>query len=130
MSLKTRVSFLKNVAPGSALSYGRTFVAERDLVVATLPIGYDDGLGRGMSNRGEALVRGRRTHLVGRVCMDQCLIDVSNVPDVAVGDEVVLYGRQGDEQIEIEDVAEMLDTIPQEIVCAVGKRVPRVYVRH
>lgn len=127
MTLKTRIVFLKEVPPGSTISYGRTFEACRRTKVATIPVGYADGYSRALSNRGIALVRGKRVPVIGRVCMDQTMLDVTDVPGVAVGDEVVLYGRQHDEEIRIEEVAVMLGTISYEVICAVGKRVPRVY---
>jgi len=96
--------------------------------VGLIPIGYHDGLLREMSNRGRVLVRGSSAPIVGRVCMDQCLIDVSAVPDVQVGDEVVVYGRQDDATILIEDAASAIGTIPNALVCAVSRRVPRVYL--
>ena len=128
MTLKTRVAFLREARPGETLNYGRTFTAERNMRVAVIPIGYEDGFNRRLSNRGAAIVRGRRVRIVGRVCMDQTLVDVTDVPGVELGDEVVLYGRQNGETIRCEEVAELLGTIANEIVCAVGRRVPRVYL--
>jgi len=126
MSLKTRIVYLKNVAPGSSVSYGRTYVVNRRSVIATVPVGYADGYPRSLSNKGSALVRGCRVPVVGRVCMDQSLVDVTDVPDVQVGDEVVLYGG-GWEFLDLTTTAESIGTIPYELMCAVSARVPRVY---
>jgi len=129
MTLKSRVVFLKELPPGRTVGYGRTYTTTRKTVVATIPIGYADGYNRRLSNRGHALVRGARVPIIGRVCMDQTMLDVTDVPGVLVGDEVVLYGRQGDQEIAMEEIEEIVGTISYEIVCAVSKRVPRVYVR-
>jgi len=128
MTLKSRVTLVKAVAPGQTLSYGRTFTATRQMRVAVIPAGYADGLDRRLSNRGWALVRGRRVPIVGRVCMDQTLLDVTDVPEVMTGDEVVLYGEQSGQRIPIEEVAALLETVPNEVMCAVSRRVPRIYV--
>jgi alanine racemase len=117
MRLVTAVAFLKRVPAGTPLSYGGTFVTRRESLIATLPIGYADGYRRAFSNRASVLVRGRRAPLVGAVCMDLCLTDVTGVPGVAVGDEVVLLGSQGGEGV---------GTISYEIFCGIGPRVPRV----
>lgn len=130
LTLKARITFLKEVPAGTSLSYGRSYYTTRPSRIATLSIGYADGYDRRLSNQGHALVRGRRVPVVGRVCMDQCLIDVTDVPDVTEGDEAVLYGRQGDEHISIDDVATQLGTIPHVLMCAIGQRIPRVHVRH
>ncbi|MDI7247625.1 MAG: alanine racemase [Bacillota bacterium] len=126
LSLKTRVCFVKRVSAGTPVSYGSTYLTKEDAVIATLPVGYADGLSRGLSNRGEVLIRGRRLPIVGRVCMDQCMVDAGSL-EVEVGDEAVLIGRQGDQEISAEDVADKLGTISYEVVCAIGKRVPRLY---
>ena len=128
MTLRTRIALLKKAPTGRAISYGRTYTAPRDMRVAILPVGYGDGFDRRFSNCGRALVRGEEVSVVGRVCMDQCLIDVTDLPRVEVGDEVVLYGRQGDRSILIEDCAAGIGSIPNVLVCAVSKRVPRVYI--
>jgi alanine racemase len=124
MTLKTRISFLKTVPPGTAVSYGRIFVTSAKAKIATLPVGYGDGYSRLLSGRGEVLVRGRRVPLVGRVCMDMCMVDVSGVPHVEVGDEVILFG----EDLSADEVAAAIGTISYEVLCAVDKRVPRIYV--
>ncbi len=124
MTLTTRVSFLKTVPPGTPISYGRTFVTKKETTVATLPVGYGDGYSRLLSGRGEVLVKGHRVPLIGRVCMDMCMIDVSRAGNVKPGDEVILFG----EEISVDEIAAKVGTINYEIICAVGKRVPRVYV--
>ena len=130
LTLKSWVTFVKDVPADTSLSYGRTFVTKRPSRIATLPIGYDDGYDRRLSNRGHALVRGQRVPIVGRVCMDQCLIDVTAVGGASVGDEAVLYGRQGRECIGIEATATAIGTIPHVLMCNLGRRIPRVYVRN
>jgi alanine racemase len=127
MTLKTRIHFLKRVPRGRRISYGGTFVTKRESLIATLPIGYADGYNRLLSNRGEVLIRGRRAPVVGTVCMDYVMVDVSHIASVSTGDEVVLLGKQGKEWISAEEVAQKLGTISYEILCSVGKRVPRVY---
>jgi alanine racemase len=125
MTLQTRIAFLKTVPPGTTISYGRTFITKNRTKVATLPVGYGDGYSRLLSSRGEVLVNGRRVPLIGRVCMDMCMADVSHVADVGPGDEVVLFG----EDLSVDEIAATVGTISYEILCAVGKRVPRVYVK-
>ncbi|MCX8118545.1 MAG: alanine racemase [Desulfobacterota bacterium] len=127
LTLKTRIHFLKSVPPGSRISYGGTFVTQRESLIATLPIGYADGYSTLLSNRGEVLVRGRRAPVVGRVCMDLTMVDVTEVPGVSPGDEVVLIGRQGRERISADEVAEKAGLISYEVLCSIGQRVPRVY---
>lgn len=128
MRWRTAIARLKELSPGSAIGYGTTFRTTRPSRIATLPVGYADGYDRRLSNRGEVLVRGRRAPVVGRVSMDLVTIDVTDVPDATLGDEVVLLGRQGGEEIRAEELAAKLDTISYEVFCSVGARVPRVYV--
>ncbi len=128
LSLVTRIVFLKKVPRGTPISYGRTFVTGRESLIATLPIGYADGYSRGLSNKGEALVRGMRAPIAGRVCMDMCMLDVTGVPGVCEGDEVVLIGNQGDQRITADDIAARTGTIAYEVLCGISSRVPRVYV--
>jgi alanine racemase len=127
MTLKTRIHFLKPVLSGARISYGGTFTTERDSLIATLPIGYADGYSRYLSNRGEVLIHGKRAPVVGKVCMDFIMVDVTDIPGVSVGDEVILMGRQGREQITVEEIAEKIKSISYEVFCLIGKRVPRVY---
>ncbi len=127
LSLKTQVAFVKRVHPGRPISYGRTYICPRETVIATLPIGYGDGYSRAHSNRGEVLVRGRRAPIVGLVTMDQLMVDVGRIPEVRVGDEVVLIGSQEGESITAEEAAGRIGTIPYEVLCQLGKRVSRVF---
>jgi alanine racemase len=127
MQWKSKIILLKSVQKGQPLSYSRKHVTQRDSLIATLPIGYADGLHRNLSNNMEVLVKGKRAPQVGTICMDMILIDVTEVPDVQMGDEVVIFGKQGEEEIQVEELAEKSNTIPYEILCNVGKRVPRVY---
>lgn len=129
MSLKVRITHVKEIEAGQSVSYGRKFIAGKKSKIASLPIGYADGYTRMLSGKAEALVKGRRVPVVGRICMDQCMIDITGIEDVKVGDEVVLFGKQGDGFIHIDELAEKLDTINYEIVCMISKRVPRVYVK-
>jgi alanine racemase len=129
LSLKTGIVHLKTLPPNSGVSYGTIYHTQADEVIATLPIGYADGFSRLLTHKAEALVRGRRVPIVGRICMDQCMANVSAVPDARQGDEVVLIGRQGGETITAEDVARQLGTINYEVICMISHRVPRVYVR-
>ena len=126
LSWRARVTQVKDVPAGAALSYGRTFLAARPMRVATVSVGYADGYRRQLSNRGALLVRGHRAPVVGRVCMDQLLIDVTGVEGVRAGDTATLLGRDGEERIPVEEMAEMLDTIPYEITCLIGARSPRL----
>lgn len=128
MRMVTRVLFLKKVSAGTFISYNRTFQAQRDSVLATLPIGYADGFLRRFSNNMHVLIRGHKCPVVGRVCMDQVIVDVTEVSDIAIGDEVVLMGRQGRAEISIYDWCDKLQTIPYEVTCGISARVPRVYV--
>ena len=126
LGLATRIAFLKHVEAGSTISYGRIFVARRDSLIATIPIGYADGFSRALSNTGEALVRGIRVPVAGRVCMDMTMLDVTDVPGVAEGDAVVLIGAQGNERITAADIAAKTGTIAYEVLCGISGRVPRV----
>lgn len=127
MSLRTQILFVKRAPAETFISYGKTFQTRQATTIATLPIGYADGFSRKLSNNFEGLVRGRRCPLVGRVCMDQIMIDLGNMKDVQIGEEVVLLGKQGDEEISIYEWCRRLETIPYEVTCGVSKRVGRVY---
>ncbi len=129
MQLKTRIVFVKRVKKGTSVSYGRTWKAESDSIIGTLPIGYADGYNRLLSNKGEVLIRGKRIPIVGRVCMDMCMVDITSLPEVKVGEEVVLIGSQGKERITADEIAKLIGTISYEVVCAISKRVPRIYSR-
>ncbi len=132
MSLKSNISFLKQVPAGTCISYGCTWKAKSDTRVATVPLGYGDGYSRLLSNKAGVLIRGKRYPVIGRVCMDQFMVDVSPDPDIKAGDEVVLFGKQcggkPNEAITVEEIAGLMGTINYEVLCAVGKRVPRVYL--
>ncbi len=130
MSMRSRIIHCRRLPEGEGLGYGHTFATWRDSTIATLPIGYHDGYIRQFSNVGQILVRSRRVPVVGRVCMDQTLIDVTEVPGVQVGDEAVIYGRQGDALITIEEMARLVDRIPYELTCSVGPRVRREFVEN
>ena len=129
LSWRTRVIHLKAVSRGDAISYGSTWTAPRPSRIATLPVGYADGYSRLYSNRASVLIRGQRAPIVGRVCMDLCMVDVTDVEGVQQSDEVVLLGRQGQEQILVGELAELAETIPYEVLCALSARVPRVLVQ-
>jgi len=129
MSLKTVISMVKTIHKGDSVSYGRTYIADCDRVIATVPCGYADGYARLLSGKCEALVRGKRVKGVGRVCMDQMMFDVSDIADISVGDEVTLIGSDGAETITADDLAETYGTIGYEVACGISKRVPRVYLK-
>jgi alanine racemase len=127
MSLKTHVIQIKTVPPETPISYNRTFYTKRESLIATIAIGYGDGYHYRLSNRGKVLMQGKKLSLVGSVCMDLIMADVTELPGVKPGEEVVLLGRQGEVSISVEEVAQWADTIPYEILCAISSRVPRVY---
>ncbi|MDN5345461.1 MAG: alanine racemase [Clostridia bacterium] len=129
MTLKTRIVLVKEVPAGTYISYGCTYRTTGPARIATLPVGYADGYSRLLSNRAEVLIRGRRASVIGRICMDQCMIDVTAVPEARAGDEVVLFGCQGGKTLPVEEVAAWMGTINYEILCLVSGRVPRVYSR-
>lgn len=128
MTLKSRIVHLKSVNAGFRVSYAGTYVTQKPTVIATVAIGYGDGYDRRLSNKGAMLVSGVRAHIAGRVCMDMTMIDVGHIRDVAVGDEVVLFGQQGGEYLGADEIADILDTISYEIVSTVSTRVKRIYI--
>jgi alanine racemase len=128
LTWKTRLARLQDMPAGYGISYGHSFVTQRPSRVGTLPVGYADGLCRRLSNVGEVLVQGQRAPLVGQVSMDMCMIDLTEVPQARVGDDVVLIGTQGEEQITVDEMAARCDCIPYEVFCAISHRVPRRYV--
>lgn len=131
MTLKANVILVKNVEKNTYISYGRTFKTKRESKIATIPIGYADGYTRLLSGKGKVLINGEKAPIVGRICMDQCMVDVTDLKsEVRVGDEVVLFGKQGDNEITVEEIAKAIGTINYEIVSLIGKRVPRVYLEH
>ncbi len=129
MELKTIVSHVKELSAGESISYGRTFVTQKPMKVASLTIGYADGYSRLLSSKAEVLIRGKRAKVVGRVCMDQLMIDVTDI-DVSVGDIATLFGIDGEDMITPDDLADIYGTIGYEIVCGISKRVPRVILRN
>ena len=127
LQLRTCVAQVRTLQPGNTLSYNGTFTARRLTRVAILPIGYADGLNRRLSNRGQVLIHGQRAKIIGLVCMDMVMIDITDIPGVIVGDEVMVIGRQGQEQITATEIATWTETIPYEVLCSIGPRVPRLY---
>ena len=130
LSWKTKILQLKKVPSGASISYGQTFITDRESLIATLPLGYADGYPRLLSNRGEALVRGERAPIAGRVCMDLTMLDVTDIRNVRQGDEVVLLGRQGGAEITADEVAAWSNTISYEILTSIGTRVPRIHYNY
>jgi alanine racemase len=126
LSFKTQVAQVKMVPAGECISYGCTYITERPTRVAVLPVGYADGFRRAPKNWGTVLIHGQEAPIIGRVCMDQCMVDVTHIPQTRVGDEVVLIGRQGTATLTAEQVAERLGTINYEVVAEILARVPRV----
>lgn len=129
MELKSVISMVKEIGPAATVSYGRTFTAERAMRVATVPVGYADGYPRLASSKTKALVAGKPADVVGRVCMDQLMLDVTGIPEAKEGMTVTMFGRDGEAFLPIEALSDAVGTIPYETVCLIGKRVPRVYVK-
>lgn len=129
MSVKANIIHLKDVPEGFSVGYGRKFISERPSKIATLALGYADGYPRPYSQYAKVLVNGCVAHVAGNICMDQCMVDVTDVPDVKVGDEVIIMGSDGKNTISAEDIAKATGTISYEIVCAFGQRLPKVYVK-
>lgn len=129
LSLKSHIVYVKEITKGTCVSYGGTFQAERDMRIATIPAGYGDGYPRGLSNKGSVLIRGKRAKILGRVCMDQFMVDVTDIPYVTEGDEVTLIGRDGEEVITMEELGALSGRFNYELACDLGKRIPRVFYR-
>ena len=129
LEFKSSVSFVKSVKKGFSVSYGSTYVAEKDMKIATVPAGYGDGYPRYLSNKGEVLIRGTRCKILGRVCMDQFMVDVSHLDNVQIADEVTLVGTDGAETITVEDVSNGVYRFNYEFCCLITPRVPRVYIK-
>ena len=127
LSLVSHVIFVKTVEPGTSISYGGTFVAPKQMKVATIPVGYGDGYPRSLSNKGCVLIHGKRARILGRVCMDQFMVDVTDIPEVQFMDQAVLIGEDQDDRITVEELAELSGRFNYEFVCCLGKRIPRVY---
>ncbi len=130
MELKTHVIYVKDVEPGVGISYGATFVTTRQTKVATIPVGYADGYSRNLSNHGRVIIHGQYAPILGRICMDQFMVDVTDIKDVQQGDLVTLLGWDGDAYISAEELAEGSHSFAYELVCTIGKRIPRVYDRN
>ena len=130
MEWKARVSFVKEVEAGVEISYGGIYTTPKKMLVATIPVGYADGYPRMLSNRGCVLIHGRRAPILGRVCMDQFMVDVTDIPDVQRGTEVTLMGKDREEELRVEELSELCQRFPYEFVCDISRRVPRVYYRH
>lgn len=129
MQLKTVISQVKTIPKDVSISYGRTFVSKKEMKIASVAIGYADGYSLRFSNKAEMIVSGKRAPIVGRVCMDQLMLDVSNIGGVHEGDIVTVFGKDGDQTITVDELADLIGTINYEIICLIGKRVPRVYVK-
>lgn len=130
MELKTHIVHVKEIEAGEGISYNHTFVTKRKTKVATIPVGYADGYPRALSSKGRVLIRGQYAPIIGRICMDQFMVDVTDIEGVSVMDDVTLIGTDGDHQIPVEEIANITGTINYEIVCDISKRVPRVYIRN
>lgn len=129
MEIKSCITYIKEIGAGTAVSYGGTFVADHTMKVATIPVGYGDGYVRSLSGKGDVLIRGKRAAILGRICMDQFMVDVTDIPDVQEDDEVTLLGKDGSECITMEELAEKSGGFHYEMVCDIGKRIPRVYLK-
>lgn len=130
MSLKTHISYVKEVEPNTSIGYGRKYYTDKVTKVATVPIGYADGYARCLSNKARVMVKGEYANEIGNICMDQMMIDVTHIDNITMGDEVVVLGCQGDKCVSAEELAKLESTINYEVVCNVGKRVPRVYIKN
>lgn len=130
MELKSSVVYVKNIDEGTQVSYGGTFVSDKTMRIATVSIGYGDGYPRNLSNKGYVLIRGEKAPIIGRVCMDQIMVDVSDISDVARGDTVTLVGKDGNSEITMDEFSSWANTINYESVCDIGKRVPRLYIKN
>jgi alanine racemase len=127
MSLRASVSFVKSVPAGSGIGYGMSYITKSPARIATVPVGYADGYSRSLSNRGFVLIHGKRAPIVGRICMDQFMVDVTHIPDVKVGDVVTLLGKDKGAEISAEELSGWAGSFNYELICDVSKRVPRVY---
>ncbi len=130
MSMKTRVVQVKTLPAGESISYGCTYTTEKETRVATLCAGYADGVTRVLSNNGEVLIRGKRAKIIGRVCMDQFMVDVTHIPEVEAGDTATIFGTDGNETISVDEIAKKANTINYEIICNINSRVTRVYMKN
>lgn len=129
LSLKSHIVYIKEVEAGTPVSYGGTYVTPGRMRIATIPVGYGDGYPRSLSNRGYVLIRGKRAPVLGRICMDQFMVGLDDIPDAAEGDEVTLIGRDGGFQITMEELGDLSGRFNYELACDLGKRIPRVYIK-
>ena len=129
MEIRSFITYIKEIAPGTPVSYGGTFVAKKRMRVATVAAGYGDGYPRSLSGRGYVLISGKRAPILGRVCMDQFMVDVTDIPEAEELDEVTLLGRDGEAFLPVETLSELSGRFPYEFVCDISKRVPRVYIK-
>ncbi|HIW49768.1 MAG TPA: alanine racemase [Candidatus Blautia intestinavium] len=129
MELISHLTFVKDIPAGTAVSYGGTFVAEKPVRVATVPVGYADGYPRSLSGKGWVLIHGKRAPILGRICMDQFMVDVTDIPEAQPGDKVILIGKDGKEEISIEGFGDLSGRFSYEFACCIGKRVPRIYLK-
>lgn len=130
MELHSLVINVKTIHKGDTVSYGSTYIADKPTVIATIPVGYADGYPRMLSNKGSVIIHGKRAKIVGRICMDQFMVDVTDIPDVSIGDGVTLIGRDGEECITCEEIGEISGRFNYEFLCCITRRVPRVYIRN
>lgn len=127
MTLKSTITHVKEVEAGRGVSYGKEYITDRKIKIATVPIGYADGYLRRLAKNGKMIVNGTKVPILGRICMDQCMIDVTNVHNIDKGDEVIIFGREG---VTVDDLAKWLETINYEVSCVIGKRIPRIYTKN
>ena len=130
LELRSHVTFVKDMEPGMTVSYGGTFEVTKPMRVATIPVGYGDGYPRGLSNKADVLIHGKRARILGRVCMDQFMVDVTDIPNVKFMDEVILVGRDGSDHISVEELSDICGRFNYEFVCCLGRRIPRVYIQN
>ncbi len=130
MTFKAKITNIKTVEKGSSISYGRKFISDAEKKIATIPVGYADGYSRILSNNTQVIVGEKLCNIVGNICMDQCMIDVTNVNNISNGDEVILFGKGNESELPVESLAEKMGTINYEILCMVGKRIPRIYIKN
>jgi alanine racemase len=129
LSFKSKIIFLKEVEKGTPVGYGKSYITSRKTKVATIPLGYADGFGRLLSNKACVLIQGKRSKVIGRVCMDAFMVDVTDIPQAKAGDELVLIGKQGNEEITVDEFAEWNQSISYEVLTRMGKRLPKVYLQ-
>lgn len=128
MSLRSKITYIKTVPAGTGIGYGWTYVTDRETRVATVPVGYADGYKRALSNRARVLIHGKSAPIIGRICMDQFMVDITEMPDVQIGDSVTLFGRDGSEMIPVEEIADASASFNYEFICGMTRRVPRIYI--